>query len=64
MSIECGQNTCKLESDFIRWALKLPTERTTDIPLGDSSCTDSKQKGDPLWHDPCSIRAQVRLKGT
>lgn len=40
-AIRATQLPCKLESEFIRWALKLPLERTSYIHVGDASCTYS-----------------------
>jgi predicted ArsR family transcriptional regulator len=35
---------CKLESEFIRWALKSSVERTEYIPDGEASCTYAERK--------------------
>lgn len=40
-AIRTTQLPCKLESDFIKWALKTAIERTGYIPGGDSACSYS-----------------------
>ncbi len=40
-AIRATQLPCKLESEFIKWALKTTVDRTGYLPNGDSACTYS-----------------------
>lgn len=42
-AIRATQIPCKLESEFIKWALKTAVERTGYIPSGDSACSYSSK---------------------
>jgi predicted ArsR family transcriptional regulator len=42
-TIRATQLPCKLESDFIQWALKVTLQRTGYLPGGDSACTYSQK---------------------
>jgi len=42
-AIRATQLPCKLESEFIKWALKTAVERTGYIPQGDAACSYSAQ---------------------
>ncbi len=43
-AIRATQVPCKLESEFIQWALKIPMERTAYFPRGDLACAYQPQK--------------------
>ena len=42
-AIRATQLPCRLESEFIRWALKTAVERTGYIPHGDAACSYSRK---------------------
>ena len=46
-AIRATQLPCKLESEFIRWALKASIDRTSYIPSGDPACTYSENRKKP-----------------